>query len=241
MSQRYIEVADLIRADIRSGRTPVGSFLPSEPVLADRLGVSRSTVRAALSHLQGLGMVTRRRGAGTRVAAAEAAPMYVHSMVASGDQLQFAGPTRRVVQRLDDIIADEALAPRLDNRPGRHWLRIGQTRHVDDNPVPVCWTDVYVSQAYADIRHDIETYQGLVYTLLEERFGVIIARIDQSLRAIGLPQEYAAILEAPADSHALELTRRYRNAAQECEIISISYLPSGRFTYDLTLRRVATG
>lgn len=240
MGQRYIEVADAIRADIQSGRNPVGSFLPSEPVLATNHGVSRSTVRAALSHLQGMGFVTRRRGAGTRVEAAEAVPVYVHSMVASGDQLQFAGPTRREVRLIEDIIADEALAPRLDNRPGRHWLHIGQTRHVADNAVPVCWTDVFVDSAYSDIRHCIDGYPDLVYSLIEERYGVVVTRIDQSLRAIGLPREYAEILQAPEDSHALELTRRYRNAAMQCEIVSISYLPSGRYSYDLTLSRVAT-
>ncbi len=240
MSPRYIEVADDIRSEIRSGQTPVGSFLPSEPVLAERMGVSRTTIRAALSHLQRLGIVTRRRGAGTRIEAEEAAPLYVHSMVASGDQLQFAGPTTRHVHVIEEIVADEELAPRLDNRPGRRWLRIGQTRHVADNPTPVCWTDVYVAQKYAAIGDEIRDYPRLVYTLLEARYGVVITRIDQSLRAIGLPQDYAGVLEAPADSHALELTRRYRDSEQKCEIVSLSFLPSGRFTYDLTLVRVAS-
>ena len=239
MSRRYIEIADIIRADIRSGRNPVGSFLPSEPVLASQHGVSRSTVRAALSHLQGMGFVTRQRGLGTRIEASEASPVYVHSMVASGDQLQFAGPTRREIRLIEDFIADEELAPRLDNRPGRHWLHIGQTRHVAGSTAPVCWTDVFVDRSYSDIRHHLDRYPDLIYSLVEERHGVVITQIDQSLKAIGLPREYAEILEAPVDSHALELTRRYRNAAMQCEIVSISYLPSGRYTYDLTLKRVA--
>ena len=165
MSPRYIEVADDIRSEIRSGQTPVGSFLPSEPVLAERMGVSRTTIRAALSHLQRLGIVTRRRGAGTRIEAEEAAPLYVHSMVASGDQLQFAGPTTRHVHVIEEIVADEELAPRLDNRPGRRWLRIGQTRHVADNPTPVCWTDVYVAQKYTAIGDEIRDYRITSYNV----------------------------------------------------------------------------
>ncbi|WP_185961193.1 GntR family transcriptional regulator [Telmatospirillum sp. J64-1] len=239
MSLRYLDVAEVIMAEIKAGHDPVGSFLPSELMLAKKYGVSRSTVRAALSHLQGLGIISRRRGSGTRIEASEPAPIYVHSMVASGDQLQFAGPTRREVQLLEDIVADESLACRLDNRPGRRWLRIGQTRHVENSDVPVCWTDVYVDHAYSDIRDSIKTYPGLVYTLIEERYGIVISRIDQSLRAVGLPEEYSEILQAPADSHALELTRRYRNASLTCELIAISYLPSGRYSYDLTLSRVS--
>ncbi len=39
--------------------------LPAEGVLADKLGVSRTTVRAALQSLQQDGFITRRRGSGT--------------------------------------------------------------------------------------------------------------------------------------------------------------------------------
>lgn len=41
--------------------------LPAEPELADRLGVSRTTVRAALQTLDRIGMLERRPGVGTRL------------------------------------------------------------------------------------------------------------------------------------------------------------------------------
>lgn len=239
MDLRYIDIAKRLMAEIRGGQYRPGDLLPSELMLGRHYDVSRSTIRQALSHLQGLGMVSRRRGSGTRIVATEPAPIYVHSMVASGDQLQFAGPSTRHIEFIEHIVADEDLAPKLDQRPGRHWMRIGQTRHVKEASVPVCWTDVYVDYAYADIDPEIRSYPGLVYMLLEERFGIIISRIDQSLKAVGLPQHLSKILVAEPNSHALELTRRYRNVASECEIVAISVLPAGRYSYDLTLSRVS--
>src|SRR6185437_5087743 len=41
--------------------------LPNEPLLADQMGISRTTVRAALQSLERLGVVSRVPGRGTRV------------------------------------------------------------------------------------------------------------------------------------------------------------------------------
>jgi DNA-binding LacI/PurR family transcriptional regulator len=63
----------LLLDDIRSGRQPPGSRLPSEWKLVARFGVSRTTVRDALEMLVGEGLVQRRKGSGTWVHAYAAA------------------------------------------------------------------------------------------------------------------------------------------------------------------------
>ena len=62
-------VAADVRARILSGELPVGRALPPERELADEQGVSRTTVRAALTLLEAEGLVVRRvgRGGGTFV------------------------------------------------------------------------------------------------------------------------------------------------------------------------------
>ncbi|MEE1924432.1 GntR family transcriptional regulator [Pseudomonas sp. 148P] len=52
---------------IVSGEWPAGSKLPTEQVLTEAHGVSRTTVREALSRLQAEGLVETRRGIGTFV------------------------------------------------------------------------------------------------------------------------------------------------------------------------------
>ena len=58
-------VRDELAGRITSGAIPPGSRLPTEPQLAEDLGVSRATLREALRSLEEDGFVTRRRGAGT--------------------------------------------------------------------------------------------------------------------------------------------------------------------------------
>ena len=124
MKKRYPEVASRIMADLRAGALKVGDAMPSETALCARFDVGRSTVRSALAELERLGLVERRQGAATRVLSTEPPPTYVHSMTAAGDLMQFAGPSWRAVREIAPVVADDALAAALDDRPGRRWMLI---------------------------------------------------------------------------------------------------------------------
>ena len=56
---------------IRSGELPVGSRLPSEPELAQQMGISRGILREALNALQTRGYITRTQRGGSHIAQPE--------------------------------------------------------------------------------------------------------------------------------------------------------------------------
>jgi GntR family transcriptional regulator len=64
----YFQLASLIAREITSGRWRAGERIASEPELCDALGVSRITVREALSRLEQEGLISRQRGKGSFVA-----------------------------------------------------------------------------------------------------------------------------------------------------------------------------
>ena len=237
MKRRYPEVAARIMADIRSGAFRVGDAMPSEAELCAQVEVGRSTVRSAIAELERLGLVERRQGAATRIRSIEPPPTYVHSMSASGDLMQFAGPSWRNVRDILPIIADEKLAAALDDRPGRHWTLIRQTRHIEGQLSPVGWTDVYLNEDFQDIAEEIRDYAGLVYTLLEERHNVVIREIWQSIRAAPVPADISRTLEVDAGSAALELRRTYLDGEGTSQIITLSVLPAESYRYEIVLRR----
>lgn len=239
MKKRYTDVAQGIMKDIRSGGFKVGDAMPSEAELCQRFSASRSTIRSALSQLQALGLVERKQGAATRITATQAGPTYVHAMMASGDLLQFAGPSWRRVQNICHVVADDSLATQLNCRPGKHWVCISQTRHIESQVAPVGWTDVYLCQCYDDIVEDIADYGGLIYSLLEERHSVLIHEIRQSISAVPVPEYLAVKLNVPAGDHALQLTRNYLNVENESLIVSISILPAKNYSYEISLKRQA--
>jgi GntR family phosphonate transport system transcriptional regulator len=65
----WLQVAEALQAEIAAGQHAAGAKLSTEPELMRRFGVSRFTVRQAMAHLQGNGIVRVEQGRGTFVAA----------------------------------------------------------------------------------------------------------------------------------------------------------------------------
>jgi DNA-binding GntR family transcriptional regulator len=63
----YAQVADALRADIRGGRFPPGSQLPSYGALMRKYEVSVTVVRSAVRELKGEGLVYTHQGKGAFV------------------------------------------------------------------------------------------------------------------------------------------------------------------------------
>jgi GntR family transcriptional regulator, arabinose operon transcriptional repressor len=65
--KKYAQLHSALASEIQSGGYSPGDFLPSEPQLAQRFAISRSTVRQALFFLEQDGLVERLPGKGTVV------------------------------------------------------------------------------------------------------------------------------------------------------------------------------
>lgn len=63
------QVTEQLKEDIRSGRWPIGTRIPTEPELAELTGTGRNTLREAVQALVHAGMLERRQGSGTYVIA----------------------------------------------------------------------------------------------------------------------------------------------------------------------------
>jgi DNA-binding GntR family transcriptional regulator len=63
----YFQVAQQLERAIEDGRLTPGSRLDNEVELAERLGLSRPTVRRAIQYLVEQGLLVRKRGVGTQV------------------------------------------------------------------------------------------------------------------------------------------------------------------------------
>src|SRR5882757_3018826 len=64
----HAQVEQLMRKLLESPGLRDGAFLPKEVELANRLGVTRNTIRQATNKLEYEGLLVRKKGVGTKVA-----------------------------------------------------------------------------------------------------------------------------------------------------------------------------
>ena len=91
---------DLLGEAIVTGRYPVGSSLPPEPMLCEELGVSRTVIREAVKSLIAKGLLVTGPKVGTRVLAEEQWNWFDPDVVAWQSR---AGLSREFLRDLQEI------------------------------------------------------------------------------------------------------------------------------------------
>lgn len=239
MNTRYAAVAKDLMEGISSGRYPLGSLLPTEFELCELYDVSRHTVRAAITQLQNQGLVSRRKRVGTRVESILPKGGYSQSLASVSDLVHLAETQMRSIQNVSRFVADIAQARRLGMEPGEHYFCVSSIRVDEENRrAPLCWTDVYAQETYAEVIELAEQHPDeLIAALIERHFGRHIDVVDQQVRAVLLSPEIAKSLNAEAGSPGLNIIRQYRDEDGALMVVSETTHPEDRFTLVTQMRR----
>jgi GntR family transcriptional regulator len=139
MTQRATMVArtrDGLLRDLLDGAYPHGAKLPNEDDLAQRFGVSRATVREAVSGLVEAGYVTRRHGSGTYVTGTLPRRHALDMSVSYTRMIAEAGmePGLVIIDR-NEHPASAAEADALQVPVGEPLLAVERIRTADGRPV----------------------------------------------------------------------------------------------------------
>lgn len=230
---RYRQIADTLVAGIAQGRYPVGQCLPTEAELCRRFDASRFTVREALSTLRRAGLIASRRGIGSVVLSADARQAWVESFGSIDDIMRHAAGAPVKVAQVADVVADAGLAAMLHCPVGAEFLAVQGFRFRDRRAAgtPLGWVEVHIAAVYGGIRDRLARLDKSFAQLIAERYGVAIARIDQEIAAVALPQAVAGRLRAQPGAPALQITRWYRAADGSVFEIARSLFPAGRYLH----------
>src|SRR5215213_4725071 len=201
----YHQAAQALEWAIEDGRLPRGSKLEGELDLAEQLGISRPTMRAALKQLVDKGLLIRRRIALTS--------LY--------DDLKESGrePTTRVLD-FEEIGCPPEVAEQLELGPDAPVLRLERLRIAGDDPIALMRNFVPVGLLGIG-REDLER-TGL-YDLFR-RAGITPHVATQRVGARKAGDEEAELLEMEPGDPVLTMTRTaYDTAGRPIEYGSHSY------------------
>jgi DNA-binding GntR family transcriptional regulator len=198
----YYQAARALEEAIEDGRLPRGSKLDNELDLAERLGISRPTMRAALKQLVDKGLLVRRRGIGTIVA-----PKPVRRAVALTslyDDLKEAGrePRTRVLA-LEEASCPPDVAEHLGLGPAAPVLRFERLRVAGPNPIALMNNVVPVGLLEIE-KEDLER-TGLYDLFRESGIAPHVATQRVGARKAGAGE--AELLEIEPGDPVLTMTR----------------------------------
>ena len=176
--------------------------LPTERELMIEFGVSRVTVRQALSRLIARGLVYNVQGSGTYVADPEVLSKTLRLTGFSEDMRGRGLRPASVVLNTATVTASPETARRLDLRPGAELITIHRLRLADETPMAL---------EVVEFPADLVDWSGVdldgsIYEQLEER-GVRIARAAQSIDAVNLDAWQARHLDQAVGAAAIRVRR----------------------------------
>lgn len=161
-----------LRRQLSTGAWQAGDRLPSEPALAEKLGVSRNSVRAALAHLENEGMISRRHGSGTYVNSVRPLVHSLHKNVGTEELIKSSGHVPGISEMVwRRTHADEEIAERLAVEVGTEIIELYRVRTSDGKPVTV-EHDFFSAALLPD---EQVTLSSSIYEFLSEVCGVHIA------------------------------------------------------------------
>jgi DNA-binding GntR family transcriptional regulator len=226
----YLQVVNQLQSLVESGAIPVGTRLENEIDLAERLGVSRPTMRRAMQHLVDRGMLVRRPGVGTQVVQ----PKVSRAVELSSLHDDLASGAHRPSTKLLSLAvrpADTSTAAALGLADGTPVTVFERVRLADGQPLALMRNAVPVSVCPLT-SEDLE-HNGLYALLRAAGHAPSIAR--QSIGARAASDAEAEVLEEPPGAALLTMAR----TAWDSRGTAIEYgqhlYRATRYTFDSTL------
>lgn len=229
----YHELASKLEHAIVAGDIGPGSRLEDEVSLAQRLNVSRPTVRRAFQVLVDKGLLVRRRGIGTLVVPPPTLSRKLE-LTSLWDDLARRGkhPTTTVLSS-DTVDADSELAVTLGIEVGAPLLRLSRLRMADGVPLAILQNYLPAPHSNLDI-DDLEVH-GL-YDVLGRR-GVTIRVAHQAITARAASSEEAEVLTlSSGDPLLLMIRTAYDASGRAVEYGEHLYRPD-LYAFETTLTR----
>ncbi len=220
----YYQLKEQLAIYIRNETYPVGSQLPPETAISEKLGISRGTVRQAISDLVSEGRLSRVRGRGTFVTELTGATHLAQRFTSFAEDMQ----------ELDIPYASRLISGKIQPAGGRLLKKLGlgqgskvvyleRLGSIYDKPYVLAFSYLPLDLCPDLLEKDL-TNQSL-YQVLEDAYGLHLLRATRTLEAatadeyesrllnvkIGTPVHFMQSLAYLDDGRVVEYSRlRFR-------------------------------
>ncbi len=213
---RYGKLALALRDRILQREWAPGEVIPAESTLAQSYGVALGTIRQALSLLVEDGVLQRRHGKGTFVTkGVDGASMMRFFRFRGVNDGPSETPVSRILSsRMRAATAQEALV--FGASPGAQVLQLERLRSLDNEPC-LLETIVLPLPLFGQLADsDTDSWDDLLYPMLQQRCGVVIQKTQDSLSFSQLNATQAKRLKLAAAHPCVLVERQAFDMAGRC-------------------------
>jgi GntR family transcriptional regulator len=217
-----------LRAMIEQEPYRAGALLPNEVELAQALGVARNTVRTAMDRLVREGLLERKKGVGTRV---KRAPIATELNQWKSFTLELGDRMTTLRREVFWEPAEAEVASALGLLPGEKVCRLERLKGEGDEPMALL---VSYFPRELGIRPD-ETFEGRLYEILEQRYGVAPADSLEEIGAMAQSPRLTKKLNLPQGVPILFRKRRVLDRVGRLIELAHAFYRADRFVYRINL------
>ncbi|MBU3197565.1 GntR family transcriptional regulator [Clostridium algidicarnis] len=229
---RYVQLEEYIKNQINDNIYPPGSSLPTEREFTELFGVSRMTVRQAISNLVNEGILYKIRGKGALVSKkiiekefeiqGFSEDMISRGLVPGSDVIEFK-----------KIIPEDDISKRLKLNQGEEVYFLNRLRLADNEPMAIEYCYIPVKFFPGLVKYNM--VQCSLYDLLKSEYNLQIGYIKQKFKAIGMNKKEAELLTGKSKAFGLLSIRvLFDENDRPVECTKTIYHPD-RYTFNMTL------
>lgn len=205
----HYQLKEALLDKIRHSGLRVGDRIWTEKELEIEYGVSRTTVRQALSEMVNMGIIRRQRGKGTTLVRPPI-PELLPRLAGLTEELRARGSHVR-----SDVLQAQWIDPPPAVRQALHLvgasqrvLLLARCRYIDDEPV--FYVKEYLPERLGLTPDD--DFTGSLFTLIRERSGTVIHRAEMTIAAVAADEHIARYLQVSPGAPLLKNIRIFSDS-----------------------------
>ncbi len=228
----YVQLMNIILAQISSGELKELEQLPSERALCEKYDVSRTTVRQAMIELENEGHIFIQHGKGTFVSRRS----YMQKL---GKFYSFSEEIKKLgKEQTNKVISFEVkksskrIANKLEIGEQEEVLEFKRLRFVDG--VPILFETTYLPNKLFPTMMKSDLEDKPLYDVMRNQFQLSIDRAVESFKADGLSSQVASYLQEKVGSPAMQIERIAYSNSQIVEY-TVGIAHGEKYTFSIEL------
>lgn len=227
----YQRIQGVIRKRIESGQLRPGDAVASERDLAKTHQVSLMTARHALASLEHDGVVERRRGIGTFVAAPK---IHFNKLMSYTEQMASRNLTAGCkVLFAREVFDEQEVTARLSLPPSSGVLKLERLRQADDAPFAL--ETCYLSAADFPNLLSAPLSRDSLFGILERDYRIVLGYADEEIDATAADPRTADLLGIPRRDPVLRIRQLIYSTKGKVIMYVLGFYRSDR--HNLVIRR----